>query len=489
MSTSTSVEETKKIGFDAFGLSKEMLETLEILGYHTPKPIQQEAIPAILHGQDFVGKSQTGSGKTAAFAIPICEKVIWEENAPQALVLEPTRELAVQVQEEIFQIGRKRRIKVPVIFGGMPIDKQTLSLKQKAHIVVGTPGRVLDHLRRENLNLHKVSYLVIDEADLMLDMGFLEDVETVITSLKKKPILLLFSATLGSHLERLIQTYMNHPKQITIASKAETADGLEQVAYEVENEQKFQALLELLAVENPETAMIFCDTREMVNTLYEKLKRKKIRCGMLHGGMEQRDRLYSISDFRKGKFRYLITTDVAARGIDFENITHVFNYDFPTKRENYVHRIGRSGRNGKKGKAISFFSSAERTYKRAVEAYIKLTIEEKELPDRQEIESGRKNFEKRQKEKIVLKEGKGAAFKDTIMKLVIGGGKKSKMRPADVVGAICAIDGLTQEDIGVIDVRESLTYVEILNGKGKTVLQALQKKSVKGKLRTVKKAK
>lgn len=479
----------KRNQFAEFGISSDILEALTLLRYTEPTPIQEEAIPVILAGRDLVGKSQTGSGKTAAFAIPICEQILWENRFPQALILEPTRELAVQVQDEIFQIGRKKRVKVPVVFGGMPVDKQAVSLKQKSHVVVGTPGRVIDHMKRGNLILDEVRYLVIDEADLMLDMGFLEDVEYIIkhTGGKKKPQILLFSATLEEHIERLINLYMNEPEHITIESELETADGIEQLAYEVETEKKFEVFMNLLITENPTDAMIFCDTREMVNTLYQKMRRKRIRCGMLHGGMEQKDRLYAISDFRKGIYHYLITTDVAARGIDFPDMTHVFNYDFPTKRANYVHRIGRTARNGKTGKALSLISPEEMHYKKAVEEYIGSAIPMAELPQKEEIDEKRTAFQKRLKEKVVLKEQKGEVFKQSILKLSIGGGKKSKMRAGDIVGAICSIPDMTQEDIGIIDVRDSITYVEILNGKGQTVLSELQKKTIKGKLRKVKK--
>ncbi len=473
--------------FQNYRLKDEIMEALHVLGYHTPTPIQQKAIPVILEGKDLVGKSQTGSGKTAAFAIPICDNIVWEEHYPQAIILEPTRELTVQVQEEIYHIGRKKRIKVPAVFGGMPIDKQRLSLRQKAHIVVATPGRLLDHLRRENLTLSKVRYLVIDEADLMLDMGFLDEVKQVIESIEQPVTILLFSATIGEHLDSLIDQYMKEPVYITIESEFETADGLTQLGYEVEQEEKYELFLELLMTENPTNAMIFCETREMVNTLYQKLRRKRIRCGMLHGGMEQKDRLYAISDFRKGKFHYLVTTDVAARGIDFSDITHVFNYDFPTKKENYVHRGGRTARNGKEGKVISLVAPSEKHYQMAVEAYIGTTITMQEFVKDSNTEEEKLKFIKRQKEKVVLKEGKGAAFQDSITKLTISGGKKSKIRSGDVVATICTIPGVTQEDIGIIDIRESVVYVEIFNGKGDLVMKKLPEKTLKGKHRKVQK--
>ena len=474
--------------FSEFQIEPEIREALELLGYVKPTPIQEAVLPFALAGRDVVGQSQTGSGKTAAFAIPICSKVIWNELLPQALILEPTRELAVQVQDEIFQISRKKRLKVPVIFGGMPVEKQAITLKQRSHIVVGTPGRVIDHMERGNLILDQIKYLVIDEADLMLDMGFMEDVEYIVahTGGGVKPQVMLFSATMEQSIDHLVEHYMTEPESVVVESDGKTAEGITQYAYHTEQEEKFDALLSLMMLENPENAIIFCDTREMVNTLFQKLRRKKIRCGMLHGAMEQRDRLYAISDFRKGIYHYLITTDVAARGIDLPDITHVINYDFPTKLENYVHRIGRTARNGQTGKAFSFVSAYEEHYKKAVEEYIGLEIPWAELPGREEVQESSRDFLKRQKEKVVIKEGKGAVYKEDIQKLSIGGGRKSKLRAGDVVGAICAIEGISQEDIGVIDVRDSITYVEILNRKGNIVLQKLQEKPIKGKIRKVK---
>lgn len=472
--------------FANYALTRETIDTLSLLDYITLTPIQEKVIPLFLEGRDVVGKSQTGSGKTAAFGIPICDRVLWEENEPQALILEPTRELAVQVKEELFQIGRQRRIKIPVVFGGMPIDKEIISLKQKSHIVVGTPGRVLDHIGKGSLVLSSIRYLVIDEADLMLDMGFLEEVEAIILEVEKaagKVQKALFSATLGEHIETLAGQYMNQAVRVVIESETETAEHITQIAYEVDNEEKLPLLLNILMQENPAECMIFCETREMVNALYQQLKRKKIRCGMLHGGMEQRDRLYSIGDFRKGKFHIFITTDVAARGIDFPDISHVINYDFPTKRENYIHRIGRTGRNGRSGIAISFIGEAEKRARLEVEQFCKVEIATRQASE--VVAAQKEKFLKRQKEKIVLKQGKGAVFEKTIARITIGGGKKSKIRPGDIVGAVCAIEGIGAEDIGIIDVRDSITYLEILNGKGAQVLTELQTRPIKGKLRKV----
>lgn len=473
--------------FSEYNLSKDIVEALTILGYNEPTDIQKEVIPYALKGRDIVAKSQTGSGKTAAFAIPLCELADWSENVPAALVLEPTRELTVQVKQEIFHIGRNKRLKVPDVFGGFPIDKQIQTLKQKSHIVVGTPGRVMDHVRRGSLDLSKIKYLVIDEADLMLDMGFIDEVRQVIEKLPNNRTIMLFSATLGESLENLIDKYMTNPASIIIESETETVAEVEQTIYEVDDDEKYDAFLSILIKENPDNCMIFCGTREMVNVLCRRLRKDGVKCGMIHGEIEQRDRIRTIEDFRVGRFRYLIATDVAARGIDFENLTHVFNYDFPTGKEAYVHRVGRTGRNGKSGKAISMVSDYDKKMRVMVEEYINMQIKNADVPERKELkDSGtEKAFWDRQNEKPVLKAKKGAGFNKTITRISISGGKKSKMRAVDIVGTICSIDGIEAEDIGIIDVRDSLTYVEILNGKGKKVLDALQDKTIKGKIRKV----
>lgn len=475
--------------FERYSLSSEILEALTMLRYNTPTKVQELVIPLALEGKDIVVKSKTGSGKTAAFGVPLCELADWEENYPQAIVLEPTRELAVQVSNELFHIGRKKRLKVPAVFGGFPIDKQIRTVKQKTHIVVGTPGRTLDLIERGVLNMDKVRYLVIDEADLMLDMGFLEDVRKVLDQLPEKRVTMLFSATIDENVEKLSHDYMKKPEEIFLESSTLTVDQIEQMGYYAENEDKFSLLMDVLVEENPKSCMIFCATRDMVNVLYRQLKKAKVRCCMLHGLVDQKERLRTIEDFREGRFYYLIATEVAARGIDFEGITHVINYDFPTCKESYVHRIGRTGRNGKSGKAISFIQHEEEKMLRSVENYTNVPIQILEMAPEEnrgeEWEVKNKEFRKRQQQKMQPKAGKGAVFQKDITKMCIGGGRKSKMRAGDIVGTICSIEGVTAEDIGIIDVRESITYVEILNNKGKQVCDQLQEKTIKGKKRKV----
>lgn len=469
--------------FNQYRLSGDILEALKGLGYKEPTDIQRKVIQPMLAGKNVVVKAPTGSGKTAAFAIPVCENIRWEENAPQALVLEPTRELAVQVSEEIFHIGRKKRLKSAALFGGFPIDKQMLTLRQKTHIVTGTPGRVMDHLRRESLKLAKVEWLIIDEADLMLDMGFIDEVKTILSMVPADCRISLFSATLKPEIQELADGYIKDAELLFQEATKEQASAVTQKLYITDQEHKYETLLQVLIDENPESCMIFCGTREMTNVLFQKLRRRRIFCGMLHGEMEQRERLKTVDAFRRGCFRFLIATDVAARGIDFEHITHVVNYDFPTGKETYVHRIGRTGRNGRTGTAVSLVTGDDTRMLEQVEKYTG-----KELPCTAPPSAGEekeKAFWKSQRIKAKEKPKKGAALNEGITRLSIGGGRKSKMRACDIVGTICSIEGIEASDIGIVDIRDSLSYVEVLNGKGNQVMECLQTKPVKGKVRKV----
>lgn len=467
--------------FSNYELSQEILTALELLGYQTPTAIQQGVIPIMLEKKHVVAKAPTGSGKTAAFAIPICEQVTWDENAPQALILEPTRELTVQVRDEVFCIARKKRLKVPAVFGGFPIDKQMQTLRQKSHIVVGTPGRVMDLIRRGSLKLEKISHLVIDEADQMLDMGFIDEVKEIIELIPRNSGISLFSATLKPEIRQLVEEYI---KGMHLVEPEEApAPDITQKLYDTDSENKYNTLLDILIAENPENCIIFCGTKEMVNVLFQKLRRSRVFCGMLHGDLDQKERLKTVEAFRRGGFRFLIATDVAARGVDFENVTHVINYDFPTGRETYVHRIGRTGRNGKSGTAVSLVCEEDRRMLKMIEEYTGWELPLLECPVREQ--DSEKAFWKKQREKAEAMPKKGAALQQGITCLAIGGGRKSKLRAGDIVGAICSVEGITTEDIGIIDIRDSMSYVEILNEKGAYVLEQLQERPIKGKNRKV----
>lgn len=471
--------------FKDYKLSDSILDALKVLGYQKPTEIQQAVIPLMLTGQNVLAKAPTGSGKTAAFAIPVCENVTWDEKQPQVLILEPTRELTEQVRDEVFFIGRLKRIKVAAVYGGFPIDKQIQTLRQKNHIIVGTPGRMLDHLRRESLSLSKIGRVVIDEADLMLDMGFADEVKEILSQLPADTGISLFSATLKPEVERLIEGHMEEAVTVLCEDEPEEKPSIEQKFYETEQDDKYETFLNVLKMENPDSAIIFCGTREMVNVLFQKLRRARIFCGMLHGEMEQKERLKTVNAFRRGGFRYLIATDVAARGVDFEDITHVINYDFPTGRETYVHRIGRTGRNGRTGTAVSILCEEDKKMLKMVEEYTGETYKIEAPPVLEE--KAEQLFWKSQRIKAEAKLQKGDGFHRDIMKLSIGGGRKSKIRAGDIVATICSIEGVEEADIGVIDIRDSLSHVEILNKKGSLVLERLQDKTLKGKVRKVRK--
>ncbi|MGL5434501.1 MAG: DEAD/DEAH box helicase [Lachnospiraceae bacterium] len=477
----------KETAFRQYGLSAAVCEALEALNYLEPTTIQQEVIPLMLGRKNVAAKAPTGSGKTAAFAIPICEMTVWEENLPQALVLEPTRELTDQVKDELFRIGRKKRLKVPAVFGGFPIDKQIQTLRQKSHIVVGTPGRILDHARRGSLKFEQMSCCIIDEADLMLDMGFMEDVRAILKLLPGTCSISLFSATLKPEIRQLAEQEIPDTVYVECEQEPEAAPDICEKLYEVSDGEKYDAFIRVLTEEKPERCIIFCGTREMAGVLFQKLRRNRVFCGVIHGELDQKERLKTIAAFRRGGFRYLIATDVAARGIDIDDISHVMNYDFPTGRETYVHRIGRTGRNGKAGTAVSFVGASEKRMQAMVEEYIGRTIPVFPVPEPDEEQE--KTFWQHQKKPPKIKESRTKVLNQGITRLIIGGGRKSKIRAGDIVGAVCGIEGLEVTDIGIIDIRDSLSYVEILNQKGSQVLDALQNKPVKGKVRKVRIAK
>jgi ATP-dependent RNA helicase DeaD len=475
--------------FKDYELSDDIIKALTELEYNNPTEVQRKVIPLALDKQDLVVKSQTGSGKTASFGVPICELVDWKENKPQALILTPTRELAVQVKEDITNIGRFKRIKATAVYGRQPIAIQKTELKQKTHVVVGTPGRVTDHIDRGTLVLDKIDYLVIDEADEMLNMGFIEQVEAIIKELPENRVTMLFSATLPEAVKNLSRKYMKAPTDIEIKAKGLTTERIDHLLYEVPEGDKFTKLTDVTVVDNPDSCIIFCRTKDRVDTVSDQLKQKGYSCDRIHGGMEQDDRLVVMNRFRKGEFRYLVATDVAARGIDIDNITHVINYDLPLEKESYVHRTGRTGRAGKKGKALTFVTPYENRFLREIEDYIGFTIPKVSPPSKEEVNRSRSAFQEKMKMNPEVKKSKSEQLNKQIMKLYFNGGKKKKIRAVDFVGTIAKIDGVAADDIGIITIMDTSTYVEILNGKGPLVLKTMKDTKVKGKLLKVFEAK
>ncbi len=468
-------------GFEKYKIDKEIIKALEILGYERPMEVQEKVIPLVLKGKDLIVKSDTGSGKTASFGIPICEKIELENKNPQVLVLTPTRELAVQVSDEIANIGRYKKIRSVKIYGKQPIYIQIRQLKQRVHAIVATPGRISDHIKRKHVNLEDIKYLIIDEADELLNRGFIEEVEAIINQLPPDRTTLLFSATIPDEIEAICSKYMVNPERIEIHSVAPATEKIKQIYYEAEERQKFSLLKNIMNQEEPKSCMIFCNTREKVEKLTMRMKREKYHCEALHGGMKQDLRLRTISRFKRGQFNFLIATDLAARGIHIDSLSLVINYNLPFESENYVHRIGRTGRVEEKGIAISFVSLLEEDRLNDLQAYLGYKIPKKGASI-QKV-SRNKNLEK--KPKAIVE--KAAKFNKDITRIRINAGKKKKMRPADILGALMNIKGIHTDDIGIIDIQDTCSYIEVFNKKGDMVWKALQENKIKGKNITAKK--
>ena len=476
-----------KLSFDAFRLSEETMKALFKLRYEDPTEVQARVIPEVLKGKDVIVKSQTGSGKTAAFAIPICERLELEQKNPQVLVLTPTRELAVQVNEDFSHIGRFKRIRCAAIFGKQPMEIQKRELKQRVHVVVGTPGRTFDHIERKNLILDDIKYLVLDEADKMLDMGFIDQVEAIVSLLPKDRITMLFSATMPEKIEEICNKYMIKPLKIEFQTKNPTVEKTAQWYYEVEDSRKFNVLNSIIYTEKPESCILFCNTREKVEELLADMKREHYYCAALHGGMEQGSRLNTIQGFKRGEFHFLIATDVAARGLHIDDVSHVINYEVPMENDSYVHRIGRTGRAGKEGVAITLSTKRELRFLHEIEEYIQQSIPKKDIPTDQEVALGIEEFEDRIKSRPKAKADKAERLNREITKIRINSGKRSKMRPGDILGAITSIEGISADDIGIIDVQDTCSYVEVFGKAGEVVARKLPGINIKGKLQTVKK--
>lgn len=475
--------------FDNMNLSEEILKALKNLGFEKPSEVQQEVIPYILDKKDLVVKSQTGSGKTASFGIPLCELVNVEENKVKALILVPTRELAIQVKEDISNIGRLKKVRCAAIFGKQPFNEQIRELKQRVHIVCGTPGRVIDHIERGNLDINDIDFVIIDEADKMLNMGFIDQITDVLDKLPQSKNTALFSATIPKEIEGLYSNYMNNPTVLNIKSKVFNRDKISEKYFNVDREEKFKYLLKSLYAFTDESAIIFCNTKDSVRNLSSLLKKEKISVKELHGDMDQKDRLATMENFKNKEFKVLVATDVAARGIHINHITNVFNYEVPIEKESYVHRIGRSGRGDKKGLAISLVSKGERRFLNEIEEYINYSIEEANLPEYEEIIEGRKRFFESQKNDYNNKTNVKKNIHNEVTKIHITAGKKKKIRNIDIVGAFSNLEELTGEDIGIIDVQDGHSFVDILNGKGNLILKRYKEIKLKGKVAKLSKAK
>ncbi|MDN5013209.1 DEAD/DEAH box helicase [Streptococcus sp. SN3] len=357
--------------FNELHLSAELLAEIDKAGFVEASPIQEQTIPLAMAGKDVIGQAQTGTGKTAAFGFPTLEKIDTEDPTVQALIIAPTRELAVQSQEELFRFGRSKGVKVRSVYGGSSIEKQIKALKSGAHIVVGTPGRLLDLIKRKALKLNHVETLILDEADEMLNMGFLEDIEAIISRVPEDRQTLLFSATMPDAIKQIGVKFMKEPTHVKIAAKELTTELVDQYYIRVKENEKFDTMTRLMDVEQPELSIVFGRTKRRVDELTRGLKIRGFRAEGIHGDLDQGKRLRVLRDFKNGNLDVLVATDVAARGLDISGVTHVYNYDIPQDPESYVHRIGRTGRAGKSGQSITFVAPNEMGYLQIIESLTK----------------------------------------------------------------------------------------------------------------------
>jgi len=514
------IEPEELPSFSELGLSEQITRAVSDLGFEKPTPIQAKAIPVLLSGRDLIGGAQTGTGKTAAFGLPIIQRIDPSRVEPQALILAPTRELAVQVAGDLHDFAKHSGLRVVPVYGGQPIDRQFRSLRNGAHIVVGTPGRVLDHLRRGSLSIAQVSFCVLDEADEMLALGFAEDLEAILSELPEPRQLAFFSATMPARILLLTKKYLHDPVNVTIKSKQRTLDTTNQTYYEVPPGKKLEALARVLDMETPGPTIVFCRTRQETADLSENLRLRGYNTEALHGDMNQPERDRVMRRFREGQADLLIATDVAARGLDIDTVTHVINYDIPWDVEQYIHRIGRTGRAGRTGDAITLVSGRERVQLKNIERLIGSTIKPARIPTASDIASRRRaQFQESLLE--VLRAGGYESHLATVVdlseefessevaaaalhmlwqsqhtakieaademahdleqpelgmvRIFVGMGRQDGLRPSDLVGAITNEAGLAGKAIGVIDILDRTAFVEVPAAQGETVVEALRR--------------
>lgn len=471
--------------FEDFKLDKYIIKALYNLNYTIPSKVQEEVIPRLLKKEDVIVKSKTGSGKTASFGIPICENIDIENNNVQALIVVPTRELALQVKDEIYNIGRLKKIRCSAIFGKQPIKEQIRELKQRVHIVVATPGRIIDHIGRNTIDLDDIKYFIIDEADKMLNKGFIEDMEFILNKIPKNSAKGLFSATIDDDIQYICDKYLKVSNILDIKYN-ELFDKKQIIENKIKSSEndKYKNLKSIIYMENPTSLIIFCNTKDKVKKLYENMKKDGFLVEELHGDMSQDKRIFVIKDFKNNKFNILISTDVAARGIHIDDISLVINYDVPRDKENYIHRIGRTGRKDSYGKAITIFTDKDDKYINEIEAYLGYEIKVLEELKIDDIAKGKIKFEKKSKE--VLKNRKNKMIEKNIhsevTKIYINAGKKKKIRVIDIVGAFSNLPGINNEDIGVVEVQDLCSYVDILNYKGEELVKKYKEISIKKKM-------
>ncbi len=448
--------------FDSLPIAAPLLEVIRELGFTELTAIQAESIPLLLEGHDLIGQSKTGSGKTLAFSLPILQNLDLSERSVQALVLCPTRELAVQVTREIRRLGRKfPGLGVACLVGGQPVQAQLSGLRMGVHIAVGTPGRVLDHLKRGSLDLRACVRVVLDEADRMLDMGFQEEMEEVLSILPERRQTMLFSATFPDSIEQMSEVYQHEPARVTIKDE-NPSNQIQQFIFTVDEEDKLSALLWVIREFQAAQAIVFCNLKSTVVELTQCLETAGLSAAGLQGDLEQQDRDRVMAKFRNSSVRVLVATDVAARGIDVADLALVVNFDLP-KPDIYLHRIGRTGRAGKTGLAVSFAQPRETFKIREIESVA--SLEMRELPADLELAS---------------EEAQAAPAKMTT--LFIGGGRKEKMRPGDILGALTGdAGGFAGTDVGKIEIHDHFSYVAVSCRVAEPAMHRLREGRIKGR--------
>ncbi|WP_088105156.1 DEAD/DEAH box helicase [Halalkalibacter urbisdiaboli] len=509
--------------FKDFQISEPVQKAIQDMGFEAPSPIQEKAIPVILEGGDVIGQAQTGTGKTAAFGIPVVDKVSSNRHV-QALILTPTRELAIQVSGELQKLSVHKKIRTLPIYGGQSIGHQIRALKQGVQVVIGTPGRILDHLRRQTLQLNNVHTIVLDEADEMLDMGFVDDIESILRQVNTERQTLLFSATMPPVIKKLSKKYMNSPKTVTINKGEVTAPSIDQMYFKVLERNKIDSLCRIIDSEDIELGILFCRTKKGVAELTEALQARGYLADGLHGDLTQSQRDAVMKKFRDSSIEFLIATDVAARGIDVDNVTHVINYDIPQDPESYVHRIGRTGRAGRKGLALTLVTPREMKHLRSIENEIKMSIPSQDVPTIEEVVEKQQSSWKKLISDTIAAGGKeielfgplvsdiladhkpedvvaallkmnfstdspsdeaGYNFGETggakgMVRFFINVGRNVNMSPKVLIEEISELVGIPGKAVGRIDIFENFTFVEVPEEVAPFVYEALRYSRING---------
>ena len=516
------------ITFEELGLCPEIERAVRFMGFEEASPIQTKAIPAIISGKDIIGQAQTGTGKTAAFGIPLLQKIDPKNKKLQAIVLCPTRELAIQVADEIRNLAKYMHgIKILPIYGGQDIVKQIRSLKNGTQLVIGTPGRVMDHMRRKTVKMDHIHTVVLDEADEMLNMGFRDDIETILSGVPEERQTVLFSATMPKPILEITKKYQNHAELIKVTKKELTVPNIEQFHYEVKPKNKEEVLSRLLDIYSPNLSVVFCNTKKQVDNLVTALIGRGYFAAGLHGDLKQSQRDRVMQSFRTGKTEILVATDVAARGIDVDDVEAVFNYDLPQDEEYYVHRIGRTGRAGRGGHAFSFVSGKEMYKLKEIQRYCKTKIYAQKVPSINDVANTKMEHILAKADSVIEREnlslmldaieervnasdyttmdmaaallkmymgmvkeeteeeeitdfGDTGAEEPGMVRLFINIGKKQKIRPGDILGAIAGESGMPGKLIGTIDMFDKYTFVEVPREYASEVLKAMKSATIKG---------